>query len=79
MARPPEKKPRSLVRLGEKGRDDCTGLVVEDYYEQGKNYNKTLERRAAETKLGPIEYARRGPQDAATVIAMAGTSSGSPA
>ena len=28
------------------------GLVVEDYYEQGKNYNKTLERRAAETKLG---------------------------
>ncbi len=28
------------------------GLVVEDYYERGKNYNKTLERRAAEAKLG---------------------------
>lgn len=28
------------------------GLVVEDYYERGKNYDKTLERRAAESKLG---------------------------
>ena len=28
------------------------GLVVEDYYEKGKNYNKSLEKIAAENALG---------------------------
>ena len=28
------------------------GLVVDDYYEKGKNYNKSLEKMAAQKKLG---------------------------